>query len=170
MDFKNLQIQRILRETTLTENEAIQLLNEHKDVDYVIKYYIEVIETSEMKEITETNKKIRIIKEKTNYTEEEAREKLKDLNDDYHQVIANYVTIAETNEKIQIVIRQTNYSEKEAREKLKDANNNQQQVIKNYLGITEKKAPIAKTFNQEMYRQMRNFIYIPPNMLPGNIS
>lgn len=72
----------------------------------------------------------------------------------------------EQKEKIQMILRQTNYTEEEAREKLKETNNEPLQVIKKYLGITEKKAPTARTKNQEIYRQIRNYIYIPPKNLP----
>lgn len=65
-------------------------------------------------------------------------------------------------EKIQIIQRQTNYTNEESLQKLQLNNQDHIQVIKNYLGVTEKKAPIAKTKNQEIYRQIRNFIYVPP--------
>ena len=65
-------------------------------------------------------------------------------------------------EKIQIIQRQTNYNNEEAEQKLQENNYDHIQVIKNYLGVTEKKAPQAKTKNQEIYRQIRNFIYVPP--------
>ena len=71
--------------------------------------------------------------------------------------------MTETNdEKIQMILRQTDYSEEEANTKLQDHNGDPIQVIKEYLGITEKKAPMAKTKNQEIYRQIRNFIYVAP--------
>jgi len=65
-------------------------------------------------------------------------------------------------EKIQIILRQTNYTNEEAYQKLQENNHDHIQVIKTYLGVTEKKAPLAKTKNQEIYRQIRNFIYVPP--------
>jgi hypothetical protein len=65
-------------------------------------------------------------------------------------------------EKIQIILRQTNYTNEEAEQKLQENNYDHIQVIKNYLGVTEKKAPLAKTKNQEIYRQIRHFIYVPP--------
>ena len=68
----------------------------------------------------------------------------------------------EIEEKIQLIQRQTNYNEEQAREKLQYHNNDPIQVIKEYLGVAEKKAPIAKTKNQEIYRQIRSFIYVPP--------
>ena len=67
-----------------------------------------------------------------------------------------------TEEKIQIILRQTNYTNEEAQIKLQENNQDHIQVIKNYLGVTEKKAPLAKTKNQEIYRQIRHFIYVPP--------
>ena len=72
----------------------------------------------------------------------------------------------EQNEKIKMILRQTNYTEDEAREKLNETNNDPLQVIKKYLGITEKKAPTTRSKNQEIYRQIRNYIYIPPKNLP----
>jgi len=65
-------------------------------------------------------------------------------------------------EKIQIILRQTNYNNEEAEQKLQENNYDHIQVIKNYLGVTEKKTPLAKTKNQEIYRQIRHFIYVPP--------
>lgn len=65
-------------------------------------------------------------------------------------------------EKIQIIMRQTNYSEEETKQKLQEYNEDHILVIKKYLGITDKKTSIAKTKNQEIYRQIRNFIYVPP--------
>jgi hypothetical protein len=47
-------------------------------------------------------------------------------------------------------------------QKLQENNYDHIQVIKNYLGVTEKKTPLAKTKNQEIYRQIRHFIYVPP--------
>lgn len=60
-----------------------------------------------------------------------------------------------TQEKINIIIRQTDYTESYAREKLLETNCDHIQVIKNYMGITEKKAPVVKSVNQEIYRQLR---------------
>jgi len=65
-------------------------------------------------------------------------------------------------EKIQIIMRQTNYSEEETKQKLQEYNEDHILVIKSYLGIVDKKTSIAKTKNQEIYRQIRNFIYVPP--------
>ena len=65
-------------------------------------------------------------------------------------------------EKIQIIMRQTNYSEEESKQKLQEYNEDHILVIKKYLGIVDKKTSIAKTKNQEIYRQIRNFIYVPP--------
>ena len=58
--------------------------------------------------------------------------------------------------------KQTNYNNEEAEQKLQENNYDHIQVIKNYLGVTEKKTPLAKTKNQEIYRQIRHFIYVPP--------
>ena len=65
-------------------------------------------------------------------------------------------------EKIQIIMRQTNYSEEETKQKLQEYNEDHILVIKSYLGIVDKKTSIAKTKNQEIYRQIRNYIYVPP--------
>jgi hypothetical protein len=74
----------------------------------------------------------------------------------------DFVCKEEHEEKVQMILRQTDYTEEQAREKLKEFNNDSLLVIKNYFGITEKKAPIAKSKNQEIYRQIRHFIYVPP--------
>ena len=68
----------------------------------------------------------------------------------------SFVETDEINNKIQVILRQTNYSEEEAREKLKEHNYDHLKVIKGYLGLTEKKAPIKKSMNQEIYRQLRH--------------
>lgn len=61
----------------------------------------------------------------------------------------------ETREKINIITRQTDYDNDTAYEKFKEADGDHIQVIKNYMGITEKKAPVIKSVNQEIYRQLR---------------
>jgi hypothetical protein len=60
------------------------------------------------------------------------------------------------NENIDLILRQTNYTKEIAIQKLEAHNNNAIDVIKEYMGIkpAEKKAPI-KSFNQEIYRQIR---------------
>ena len=63
--------------------------------------------------------------------------------------------VLEVNDKIQIILRQTNYTEEEANEKLKKYDFDHLRVIKSYFGITEKKAPLVKSVNQEIYRQLR---------------
>ena len=68
----------------------------------------------------------------------------------------------ELKKKVEMILRQTDYTEEQTREKLQEFNNDPLLVIKNYFGITEKKAPVAKTRNQEIYRQIRHFIYVPP--------
>ena len=60
-----------------------------------------------------------------------------------------------TQEKIDVIMRQTDYTESSAREKLLETRGDHIQVIKNYMGITEKKAPVMKSVNQEIYRQLR---------------
>ena len=56
---------------------------------------------------------------------------------------------------IRIVMTQTNYTEEESREKLMLFNCDYMRVIKDYMGIPEKKEVKAKSFNQEIYRQIR---------------
>lgn len=61
-----------------------------------------------------------------------------------------------TKEKINIITRQTDYDNDTAYEKLKEADGDYIKVIKSYMGITEKKAPVIKSVNQEIYRQLRH--------------
>ena len=63
--------------------------------------------------------------------------------------------VLEINEKIQIILRQTNYTQEEAIEKLQQFNYDHLRVIKSYFGIAEKKAPLIKSVNQEIYKQLR---------------
>lgn len=56
---------------------------------------------------------------------------------------------------IRIVMTQTNYTEEESREKLMLFNCDYMRVIKDYMGIPEKKEVKVKSFNQEIYRQIR---------------
>lgn len=61
-------------------------------------------------------------------------------------------------EKIQIIIRHTNYSNIVAREKLEEFNYDEKSVIKSYLGIPEKKENSITSINQEIYKQLRNYL------------
>ena len=68
------------------------------------------------------------------------------------------ISLVETDlidDKIQKVMRQTDYDELTAREKLGQHGFDEIATIKAYLGITEKKAPIVKSVNQEIYKQLR---------------
>jgi hypothetical protein len=67
----------------------------------------------------------------------------------------SFIETEDITNKVQIILRQTDYSEEIAREKLKEANFDHILVIKSFLGITEKKAPIIKSRNQEIYKQLR---------------
>jgi hypothetical protein len=68
------------------------------------------------------------------------------------------ISLVETDlidEKIQKVIRQTDYDASVAREKLCENGFDEIATIKAYLGITKKKAPLVKSLNQEIYKQLR---------------
>jgi len=68
------------------------------------------------------------------------------------------ISLVETDlidEKIQKVIRQTDYDDITAREKLSEHGFDEIATIKAYLGIDKKKAPIVKSVNQEIYKQLR---------------
>lgn len=70
-------------------------------------------------------------------------------------------------EKVQLILRQTNYTEEIAKEKLLQMNEDPIRVIKDFLGIQYTKSPkIAKSRNQEIYRQIREYIYVPPENHP----
>jgi hypothetical protein len=73
--------------------------------------------------------------------------------------MSDNISLVETDqieEKVQKILRQTDYTEEVAREKLKEHSYDEIAAIKSYLGITEKKAPIAKSVNQEIFRQLRH--------------
>jgi hypothetical protein len=68
------------------------------------------------------------------------------------------ISLVETDlidEKIQKVMRQTDYDASLAREKLVENGFDEIATIKAYLGITQKKAPLIKSVNQEIYKQLR---------------
>jgi Zn-dependent oligopeptidase len=60
-----------------------------------------------------------------------------------------------TNENVDIVIRQTNYTSEEAVEKLKEFNENVEEVVKDYFGIRPKVNNRIVSYNQEIYKQIR---------------
>ncbi len=73
--------------------------------------------------------------------------------------MSDNISLVETDqieEKIQKILRQTDYTEEVAREKLKNHGYDEIAAIKSYLGITEKKAPVPKSVNQEIFRQLRH--------------
>jgi hypothetical protein len=73
--------------------------------------------------------------------------------------MSDNISLVETDqieEKVQKILRQTDYTDEVAREKLKEHGYHEIAVIKSYLGITEKKAPVAKSVNQEIFRQLRH--------------
>jgi hypothetical protein len=63
-------------------------------------------------------------------------------------------------EKIKIIIRQTDYDEEKAREKLIEFENDHIKVIKDYYGIKDNSKNTVKTYNQEIYKQIRKKIDI----------
>ena len=57
---------------------------------------------------------------------------------------------------IDIILRQTQYNEDEAKLKLHEYNNNVELVIRDFYGLNQtKKDEPLKTYNQEIYRQIR---------------
>jgi len=63
-------------------------------------------------------------------------------------------------EKIQMILRQTDYDEDIAREKLIECSGDPIKVIKNYMGIGDKQPVAKKSLNQEIYKQIRNNLYL----------
>jgi septum formation topological specificity factor MinE len=62
----------------------------------------------------------------------------------------------EETEKIEIITRQTNYTHEEASKKLMELNSDHMEVIKQYYGIPSTKKKLEmKSYNQEIYRQIR---------------
>ena len=73
--------------------------------------------------------------------------------------MSDNISLVETeqiDDKVQKILRQTDYTESQAIEKLREYNFDEIATIKAYLGITEKKAPVIKSVNQEIYRQLRS--------------
>ena len=59
-------------------------------------------------------------------------------------------------DKVQMIIRQTNYTEEVAKVKLEEFKGNWELVVKNYFGLDKPPSiPQSKTYNQEIYSQIR---------------
>jgi|LauGreDrversion4_1035100.scaffolds.fasta_scaffold337120_1 hypothetical protein len=57
---------------------------------------------------------------------------------------------------IDIILRQTQYNENEAKLKLQEYKNNVELVIRDFYGLNQtKKDEPLRTYNQEIYRQIR---------------
>ena len=68
--------------------------------------------------------------------------------------------------KIQSIINNTNYTIEEAKKLLPQYNYNEILIIKNYLGImpaNDTSHNPVKSVNQEIYRQLRNYLKIEKN-------
>ena len=61
----------------------------------------------------------------------------------------------QTNENVEIILRQTNYTEEEALEKLKEFNDDIEEVVKDFFGIKRKEKKPIVSYNQEIYKQIR---------------
>jgi hypothetical protein len=71
----------------------------------------------------------------------------------------------EYEKNIEIILRQTNLTSDEIRELLIKNNNNVMDVLKIHYGINDKKENIknkinSKSLNQEIYKQIRNKLYL----------
>ena len=71
----------------------------------------------------------------------------------------------EYEKNIEIILRQTNLNSDEIKELLIKNNNNVMDVLKIHYGINDKKENIknkinSKTLNQEIYKQIRNKLYL----------
>jgi hypothetical protein len=61
-----------------------------------------------------------------------------------------------TAEKIEMIIRQTSYTDEVAKSKLEEFDGNLEMVVRNFYGLDEpKKSQPLKTYNQEIYAQIR---------------
>ena len=71
----------------------------------------------------------------------------------------------EYEKNIEIILRQTNLNSDEIKELLIKNNNNVMDVLKIHYGINDKKENIknkinSKSLNQEIYKQIRNKLYL----------
>jgi hypothetical protein len=58
----------------------------------------------------------------------------------------------------EIIMRQTDYDEETAKQKLEEHNNDIKNVVREFLCIGIKKESSKKTVQQELYKQIREFI------------
>ena len=58
----------------------------------------------------------------------------------------------------EIVMRQTDYDEKTAKIKLEEHSHDVKSVVREFLGISLKQEPVKKTIQQELYKQIREYI------------
>lgn len=68
-------------------------------------------------------------------------------------------------EVIRLVCSQTNYTEEEAEQKLGEKNNNYLEVIKDYMNPTRKPTQYTATVNQQIFKNIRNFLDSEQNNL-----
>ena len=68
----------------------------------------------------------------------------------------NFVENDTIDNQVQIIMRQTDYDFEIAKLKLIEHNYDYLGVIKSYIGVTEKTAPVVKSINQEIYKQIRH--------------
>jgi hypothetical protein len=85
------------------------------------------------------------------------------------EIIKNEESSNQTNDNtfyINLIKNQTNYDESTIVEKLKLYNNDYIKIIKEYMNIPEKPKEKITSINQEIYKQLRKKIHIPPEKLP----
>jgi hypothetical protein len=71
------------------------------------------------------------------------------------------ISLIETTEidnKLKTIINQTSYTKEKALEKLKEFNFDEMNVIRDYFGINLKKETNIISVNQEIYKQLRNYL------------
>ena len=80
-------------------------------------------------------------------------------------------SIMSIEENINIIMRQTSYSYDVAKRELEEHDNNYETVIMNALGIKKKEKILESkvdTINQDIYRNIRNFMDSTPTIISNN--
>lgn len=70
-------------------------------------------------------------------------------------------------DKIQMILNQTELTEKQTEDLMKKHNNDYIKVIEEYMNVPDKPSPKDLTTNQEIYKQIREFMDVGSNNFYG---
>ena len=71
-------------------------------------------------------------------------------------------------DKIQIIMNQTSLAKEQCEEQMKKHNNDYIKVIEEYMNVPSKPKPKDLTTNQEIYKQIRDFMDVGSNNFYGS--